>query len=98
MVLLLPLLLPQPASRADVGRAIDIAAETVHKAGVIFVASAGNAGEQGLSMQQARCYAVPVTAVAARPASFLWPAQAAQVKQVWVHSTQQFWCIRRSAT
>ncbi|WIA34935.1 hypothetical protein OEZ86_013218 [Tetradesmus obliquus] len=34
----------EPASRADVGRAIDIAAETVHKAGVIFVASAGNAG------------------------------------------------------
>jgi hypothetical protein len=37
-------MLLQPTSRPDVGRAIDIAAETVHKAGVIFVASAGNAG------------------------------------------------------
>jgi hypothetical protein len=37
-------MLLQPTSRPDVGRAIDIAAETVHKAGVTFVASAGNAG------------------------------------------------------
>jgi hypothetical protein len=45
LCLVLPaVLLLQPTSRPDVGRAIDIAAETVHKAGVIFVASAGNAG------------------------------------------------------
>ncbi|KAF6251901.1 subtilase family-domain-containing protein [Scenedesmus sp. NREL 46B-D3] len=34
----------EPTSRCNVGRAIDIAAEAVHKAGVIFVAAAGNAG------------------------------------------------------
>eukprot|EP00878_Enallax_costatus_P017964 GHUV01018890.1.p1 GENE.GHUV01018890.1~~GHUV01018890.1.p1 ORF type:complete len:349 (+),score=86.63 GHUV01018890.1:93-1049(+) len=34
----------EPAARPDVGRAIEVAAEAVNKAGVIFVASAGNAG------------------------------------------------------
>lgn len=43
-MLLCCVLLPQPTSRCNVGRAIDIAAEAVHKAGVIFVAAAGNAG------------------------------------------------------
>jgi hypothetical protein len=34
----------EPACRPDVGRAVELAAEVVNKAGVIFVASAGNAG------------------------------------------------------
>lgn len=34
----------QATTRPDVGRAIDIAAEAVNRAGIIFVASAGNAG------------------------------------------------------
>lgn len=37
----------EPAARPDVGRAIEVAAEAVHKAGIIFVASAGNAGKLG---------------------------------------------------
>lgn len=35
----------EPTTRPDVGRAIEVAAEAVYKAGVIFVASAGNAGK-----------------------------------------------------
>ena len=34
----------EPAARPDVGRVIEVAADAVHKAGIIFVASAGNAG------------------------------------------------------
>eukprot|EP00879_Flechtneria_rotunda_P025800 GHRR01027447.1.p1 GENE.GHRR01027447.1~~GHRR01027447.1.p1 ORF type:complete len:207 (+),score=90.66 GHRR01027447.1:586-1206(+) len=34
----------EPTTRPDVGRAIEVAAEAVNKHGVIFVASAGNAG------------------------------------------------------
>lgn len=35
----------EATARPDVGRAIEVAAEAVNKAGVIFVASAGNAGK-----------------------------------------------------
>jgi subtilisin family serine protease len=35
----------EPAARPDVGRVAEVASEAVNKAGIIFVASAGNAGE-----------------------------------------------------
>jgi hypothetical protein len=37
----------EPAARPDVGRVVDVASEVVNKAGIIFVASAGNAGGRG---------------------------------------------------
>lgn len=35
----------EPSARPDVGRVVDVASEAVNKAGISFVASAGNAGQ-----------------------------------------------------
>jgi tripeptidyl-peptidase-2 len=35
----------EPAARPDVGRVVELASEAVNKAGIIYVASAGNAGQ-----------------------------------------------------
>lgn len=41
----------EPATRPDVGRVVEVASEAVNKAGIIFVASAGNAGQFTLWFQ-----------------------------------------------
>lgn len=66
----------EPAARPDVGRVVEVASEVVNKAGIIFVASAGNAGE-GLGTVPASGLhhaPAPVTQVQGRRAAPSLPA------------------------